>query len=81
MDEQFVFVPDGNVIKCVDTKDGRVVRRLAGHVDCVNGCVFRKDALELCSTGHDLHTILWKNRGSLTNNRNDFEDEVDYWSD
>lgn len=84
-DERLLFQPEGNVVKCVDVEDGRVVRRLEGHVDYVNACVFRNDALELCSSGHDLHTILWQNRGSLNesvggDNDND-GDETDCWSD
>lgn len=85
-DERFLFQPEGNAVNCVDTGSGKTIRRFCGHLDFVNGCVFRNDAFELCSTGHDLHTILWQNRGSgcyvsTDGDGDEMGDEIDYWSD
>lgn len=79
-DGRFVFHPEGNVVKCVDAESGKVIRRLCGHVDNVNACIFRNDALEVCSSGHDLHTILWQSKGNLHLSEG-VDDEIDYWSD
>ena len=63
---EMIFVPDGRMIKVLDTYTGRHLYSLNGHYTRVDACYYHPDLQELYSGGSDSNLLVWTSSSRTT---------------